>query len=67
MIYLGLRRNAGIDRHGFRLKTGLELDALCGDALRRQRELGFIEDNGAAIRLTREGRFVADRVVMDFL
>ena len=67
LIYLGLRRNTGINRSEFRKRTGFELNAICGDALNQQVKLGFMDDNGSEIRLTTEGRFVADRVVMEFL
>ena len=67
LIYLGLRRNLGIDRTAFRERTGYGIDDLCGESLNQQICLGFIEDDGRHIRLTGEGRFVADRVVMEFL
>ena len=67
LIYLGLRRTAGISRTDFSNRTGLHLDDLCGSALETQIQLGFMEDSGSHVRLTREGRFVADRVVMEFL
>jgi oxygen-independent coproporphyrinogen-3 oxidase len=67
LIYLGLRRTQGISRDWFARRTGVELDALCGSALSEQCRRGFIEDNGIRVCLTTEGRFVADRVVMEFL
>ena len=67
LIYLGLRRNIGISRFRFREQTGLVLDDVCGPSLAEQIQLGLIEDDGSRICLTREGRFVADRVVMEFL
>ena len=67
LIYLGLRRTEGISRATFRERTGFELDDVCGPALDGQKKLGFIADDGSCISLTREGRFVADRVVMEFL
>ena len=67
LIYLGLRRNAGLSRQVFLDRTGFDLDILCGDALRHQKELGAIEDDGRTIRLSAAGRFVADRVVLEFL
>lgn len=66
-IFVGLRRTAGIDRETFRAMTGFDLDALAGEAIRRQVELGLLEDAGTQIRLTREGRFVADSVIAEFL
>lgn len=67
LIYLGLRRMKGIARETFRERTSLELDAVCGTALQEQTRLGFLSDDGQQIRLTREGRFIADRVVSEFL
>jgi oxygen-independent coproporphyrinogen-3 oxidase len=67
LIYLGLRRNIGISRSGFRERTGRELDEVCGPALNEQINRGLIDDDESRICLTREGRFVADRVVMEFL
>ena len=67
LIYLGLRRIRGIDRKSFFEQTGFQLDELCGPALREQTKLGLLDDDGSHVRLTLEGRFVADRVVMEFL
>ena len=67
LIYLGLRRIRGISRKSFHEQTGFELDELCGPALREQTQLGLLDDDGSDVRLTLEGRFVADRVVMEFL
>lgn len=67
LIYLGLRRSIGIGRDSFRARTGFDLDELVGDTIHEQVNLGLLEDSGSHIRLTREGRFVADRVVMEFL
>lgn len=67
LIYLGLRRMTGISRNDFQRRTGFLLDDLCGAEIVQQTRIGLLEDDGAAIRLTREGCFVADRVVMAFL
>lgn len=66
-IFVGLRRTAGLARDEFRATTGFDLDALAADAIRRQTSLGLLEGTGTHIRLTREGRFVADSVIADFL
>jgi oxygen-independent coproporphyrinogen-3 oxidase len=66
-IYLGLRRISGVSRQQFREQTGMELDAICGPAIQEQTRRGLLDDDGSRITLTREGRFVADRVVMEFL
>ena len=67
LIYLGLRRIHGLDRKSFHEKTGFELDELCGPALKTQVKLGLLDDDGVRVCLTLEGRFVADRVVQEFL
>ena len=67
LVYLGLRRNIGINRIAFQARTTFSLDELCGDAIQKQMELGMVEQVGGYVRLTAEGRFVADRVVMEML
>ena len=67
LVYLGLRRIAGVTRDEFQRRTGMELDDLYGETIRKQTELGTLDDDGSRICLTREGRFIADLVVMEFL
>lgn len=67
VIVFGLRTTAGIDRVEFADRFGAELDVLVGEAVRRHVELANIADVGDSIRLTDQGRFVADSVVIDFL
>jgi oxygen-independent coproporphyrinogen-3 oxidase len=66
-IFVGLRRTAGVSRNEFRETTGFDLEALAGEVIRNQVELGLLDDTGTHIRLTREGRFVADSVIAEFL
>jgi oxygen-independent coproporphyrinogen-3 oxidase len=66
-VFVGLRRTVGIARDEFRATTGYDLDTLAGVAIRRQASLGLLEDTATHIRLTREGRFVADSVIAEFL
>lgn len=66
-ILLGLRRITGVDRAAFMKHTGYELDDLAGPAIARHTRHGLLDDDGAVIRLTREGRFVADSVMTEFL
>lgn len=66
-IFVGLRRTAGIDRVTYRKLTGHSIDELAGEVIARQVELGFLADTGTHVRLTREGRFVADSVIAEFL
>lgn len=58
-----LRRGEGIDRAGFRSQTGFDLDAVAGAALARHVEQGFLADDGRSVRLTRQGKYVADAVI----
>ena len=67
LLFIGLRRTKGISREDFQRRTGFTLDAMASPAILANVERGWLEDDGATIRLTREGRFVADRVVADFL
>ncbi len=64
---IGLRRVPGLNRTRFAQQTGFALDVLFGAALQKHRQRGWLEDDGEQIRLTREGRFVADSVVVDLL
>ena len=67
LCVLSLRMCEGIDRRQFESRTGYTLEALAGDAIRRHREAGLLEETETHLRLTREGRFVADTIVADFL
>jgi oxygen-independent coproporphyrinogen-3 oxidase len=58
-----LRRCEGIDRAAFRAQTGYDLDRVAGEKLPRIVELGLLADDGRGVRLTREGKFVADAVI----
>jgi oxygen-independent coproporphyrinogen-3 oxidase len=58
-----LRRAEGIDRAAFHHQTGFALDAVAGVALARHVEQGFLADDGASVRLTRRGKYVADAVI----
>lgn len=62
-----LRRAEGIDRAGFRLQTGHDLDAVAGTALPHLLELGLLHDNRQGVCLTRQGKYVADAVIARLL
>jgi oxygen-independent coproporphyrinogen-3 oxidase len=65
---LMLRRTLiGLDRDDFRTRTGFDLDALVGPVVDRFVREGLLEDDGRRIRLTREGRFLADRVLCEIV
>lgn len=67
LIFIGLRRNAGIDRMDFQQRTGLHLETFVGDVITRQVDLGTLMFDEQGLRLTPEGRFIADRVIAEFL
>ncbi len=58
-----LRRMDGIERGGFKVQTGFDLDTVAGAALRPLVEQGFLIDDGRRVFLSREGKFVADAVI----
>jgi oxygen-independent coproporphyrinogen-3 oxidase len=62
-----LRRAEGIHRPAFREQTGFDLDALAGPSVVRHVELGLLRDDGLSVSLTRQGKFVADRVIENLL
>ncbi|MEK6260421.1 MAG: radical SAM family heme chaperone HemW, partial [Planctomycetota bacterium] len=67
LLFLGLRRTEGIRREDFQRRTGFTLEAIAAPAILANLERGWLVDEGDGIRLTNSGRFVADRVVADFL
>jgi oxygen-independent coproporphyrinogen-3 oxidase len=62
-----LRRAEGIDRQSFREQTGTDLDQLAGAAIQRHVELGFLADDGQSVRLTRQGKCVADTLIRNLM
>jgi oxygen-independent coproporphyrinogen-3 oxidase len=66
-LALNLRRREGAQRRRFREQTGFDLDAQAGPALARQVQRGLLADDGQAVFLTRQGKYVADAVIEDVL
>lgn len=65
---LMLRRTViGLNREDFARRTGFNLDALAGEAVTKAVRRGLLEDDGLRLRFTREGLFLADSVLCDFL
>jgi oxygen-independent coproporphyrinogen-3 oxidase len=62
-----LRRAEGIGRRRFREQTGSDLDDIAGPAIARHVDLGLLADDGQAVRLTRQGKYVADAVISALL
>ena len=66
-LLLNLRRADGINRQEFRKQTGFDVDELAGAALTKQVELGFLQDDGRRIALTRRGKCVADTIISQIM
>ena len=66
LIMLGLRRVEGLDTDHLAEQTGHTLETLAPGTLAAVVERGWVETERAWMRLTREGRFVADEVIAAF-
>jgi oxygen-independent coproporphyrinogen-3 oxidase len=64
---LQMRRAEGIHRPSFHRQTGFELDDLAGQAIQSHVRLGFLTDDGANVRLTRQGKCVADSLIRNLM
>lgn len=67
LIMLGLRMTKGLDSDRFRRQSGFDLHDLCGSTIERFVAAGLLEEANHHVRLTREGRFLADTVTAEFL
>jgi oxygen-independent coproporphyrinogen-3 oxidase len=67
LCVLGLRMCEGIHRNDFQDRTGYALEDLAGDAIKKHLATGLLEQTATHLRLTKEGRFVADSIVAEFL
>ena len=66
-VMLGFRPCVGICRTAFRERYGVELESLAGEAFPRFIAEGLLELAGDLVRLTRNGRCMADRVIVEFM
>ncbi len=66
-LALQLRRCDGVHRGRFVEQTGYDLDVLAGAALARHVETGLLRDDGISVRLSRQGKYVADAVIQELL
>lgn len=64
---LNLRRKEGIIRRMFRDQTEIDIDDIAHDVIRRFVMQGLLEDDGSSVRLTKEGKFLADTVCSAFV
>ena len=62
-----LRRSEGIVRTMFRAQTSFDLDTVAGEAIARHVDIGLLSDDGTSVRLTRQGKYVADAVIEGLL
>jgi oxygen-independent coproporphyrinogen-3 oxidase len=67
MLVVGLRRTRGVDRTAFHEATGFDMEEVAGAAIAGHCKTGLLERTETGIRLTREGRFLADTVIVDCL
>jgi oxygen-independent coproporphyrinogen-3 oxidase len=62
-----LRRCEGVCPKSFSRQTGLSLEAVAGESLTRLCDLGLLQNDTDGIRLTRQGKYVADAVIAEFM
>ncbi len=67
LVMLNLRRGDGLALAEFREQTGFYFAQLAGEALPRHLRQGLLEEGEGHVRLTREGRFLADTVFTEYL
>jgi oxygen-independent coproporphyrinogen-3 oxidase len=67
LLVFGLRRMEGVDRRDFAERTGVGIDELAADPLKKFINLGLLTDDGKRVRLTREGLFVSDAIWPELL
>ncbi|MDI3298312.1 MAG: radical SAM family heme chaperone HemW [Bacillota bacterium] len=66
-VILGLRLREGVDLDAFRRRFGLPLEEAFPGATERALASGLAELRGGRLRLTEEGCFLANRVMVEFL
>ena len=66
-LVFGMRRLEGVERQSFAETTGYELDVLAGEAIARFVGAGLLIDDGASVRLSREGLMVSDALWPELL
>jgi oxygen-independent coproporphyrinogen-3 oxidase len=67
LIMLNLRRCEGLALAGFHEQTGFDFRQLAGGALPKHIRQGLLEECDGRVRLTREGRFLADTVFAEYV
>jgi oxygen-independent coproporphyrinogen III oxidase len=67
ILVISLRRTEGISKSEFHIRTGYFPDEISGEAISRNKKVGLLEETATHLRLSREGRFLADTVIVDCL
>jgi oxygen-independent coproporphyrinogen III oxidase len=67
LLVLGLRTNDGVERAWFQETSDFDLDELAGPSIHQLITQGLIEETDSTIRLTHQGRFLADTVAGELL
>lgn len=66
-LVFSLRRLAGVHRAEFKARTGFDLDALCGDTLRRLADDGLLVLDVDTVRLADRALFISDAVFAELV
>lgn len=66
-VMLGLRRTEGIHLASFKRQTGFSLRDLASEDIKWYRRDGLLEVSQGRLRLTPEGRLLADTIIANFL
>lgn len=66
LLMTGLRRTTGLSFDEFEHATRLDLRVLANDVIAKCVDAQWLEADNTRIRLTREGRYVADTVIAEF-
>lgn len=67
VLVFGLRMTDGIDKRAFRQRTGFDVHQVADGAIDRFLQSDLLEETETHLRLTREGRFLADTVCADLV
>jgi len=59
------RRRDGVNRQAFAEQTGIELNDIAGQCIRRLTELALLIDDGQSVSLSRDGLCVADSILTE--
>ena len=64
-VVLGLRDYAGLDKSGFKTRFGVSFGKKFRASLGKYKKLGFLDDNGKRVRLTRKGKLLANDLMFE--